>query len=152
VIEKIDDLYGHCDLVQDNINRAFGSNRDFLHLTLAIEEMEMVVGRAIAGEAPDASTSGPIRASDFLPIVQDVTSWAVTNFEAFNARPAAEELPLGISGTGSPYFRKAPRFDRHTTPMTVSELYLRSTILPFGARRCGGPTYYSPSRTPAATQ
>src|SRR5271167_4875322 len=88
---------------------AFASNRDFFHLTLAIEEMEMVIGRAIAGEAPDASTWGPLRASDFLPIVQDVTSWALTNFQPFKARPAAEELPHGISGTGSPYFRNAPR-------------------------------------------
>jgi hypothetical protein len=109
LIEKIDDLYAHCDLVQDNINRAFASNRDFLHLTLAIEEVEMVVRRAIAGDAPDAFTWGPLRANDFLQIVKDVTSWALTNFEAFKARPAAEELPLGISGTGSPYFRKAPR-------------------------------------------
>jgi TniQ len=109
LIEKIDDLYAHCDLVQDNINRAFGSNRDFFHLTLAIEEVEMVVRRAIAGDAPDTFTWGPLRANDFLQIVQDVTSWALTNFEAFKARPAAEELPHGISGTGSPYFRKAPR-------------------------------------------
>src|ERR1700749_1245153 len=55
VIETIDDLYAHCDLVQDNINRALASNRDFLHLTLAIEEMALVIRRAIAGERPDAS-------------------------------------------------------------------------------------------------
>jgi hypothetical protein len=52
MIETIDDLYARCDLVQDNVNRAFASNRDLLHLTLAIEEMEMVIRAAIAGEAP----------------------------------------------------------------------------------------------------
>ena len=93
MIETIDDLYAHCDLVQDNINRAFASNRDFFYLTLAIEDMELVIRCAIGGEAPDASTWGALRASDFLQIVQDVTSWALTNFEAFKARPAAEELP-----------------------------------------------------------
>jgi hypothetical protein len=31
MIETIDDLYAHCDLVQDNVNRAFASNRDLLY-------------------------------------------------------------------------------------------------------------------------
>src|ERR1017187_10956467 len=52
VIEQIDDLYAHCGFVQDSINRDLGSNREFLHLTLAIEEMESVIRRAIAGESP----------------------------------------------------------------------------------------------------
>jgi hypothetical protein len=98
--------YADCGFVQDSINRAMGSNRDFFHLTLAMEEMEAVIRSAISGEAPDAVTWGPLRADEFLRIVQDVTSWALTNFEAFKARPAAEELPNCISGTGSPYFRK----------------------------------------------
>lgn len=126
VIETIDDLYAHCDLVQDNINRALASNRDFLHLTLAIEEMELVIRRAIAGERPDASTWGPLCANEFLQIVEDVTSWALTNFEAFKARPAAEELPHGISGTGCPYFRKAPRlqppYDSDASVRTLSSV------------------------------
>ena len=68
----------------------------------------------------------PLRADDFLRIVHDVTSWALTNFEAFRARPAAEELPHGISGTGSPYFGKAsrlqPPFDSNTTVRTLSSV------------------------------
>ena len=75
---------------EPGINRAFASSCNFYHLISAIEEMEMVIRRAIAGEAPDAFTWGPLRANDFLQIVQDVTSWALTNFEAFKARPAAE--------------------------------------------------------------
>jgi hypothetical protein len=125
-IEEIDELYAHCDLVQDNINRALGSNRDFLHLISAIEEMETVIRGAIAGEAPNILNWGPLRADDLLQIVQDVTSWALTNFEAFKARPAAEELPHGISGTGSPYFGKAsrrqPPFDSNVTVRTLSSV------------------------------
>jgi hypothetical protein len=126
VIEAIDDLYACCGIVEDSINRALGSNRDFLHLTLAIEEMETVIRRAIAGEAPDAFTWGPLCADEFLRIVQDVTSWALTNFEAFRARPATEELPMGIVGTGSPYFGRAyrlqPPFDSNGTVRTLSSV------------------------------
>jgi hypothetical protein len=126
VIEQIDDLYAHCGFVADSINRSLGSNRDFFHMTLAIEEMESVIRRAIAGEAPNAFTWGALRADDFLRIVHDVTGWALTNFEAFRARPAAEELPQGIRGTGSPYFGKAPRlqppFDSINTVRTLSSI------------------------------
>jgi hypothetical protein len=111
VIEQIDDLYAYCRILEDSINRALGSKRDFFlfRLTSAIEEMETVIRHAIAGEAPDVFTWGPLCATEFLRIAQDVTSWALTNFEAFRARPAAEELPPGIIGTGRPYFGKAPR-------------------------------------------
>jgi hypothetical protein len=126
VTEQIDDLYAHCGFVQDTINRDLGSNRDFFHLTLAIEEMESVIQRAIAGETPNAFTWGSLRADEFLRIVRDVTSWALTNFEAFKARPAAEELPNGISGTGNPYFGKAPRlqppFDASSAVRTLSSV------------------------------
>jgi hypothetical protein len=99
VIEEIDDLYAYCGVVEVSINRALGSNRDFFHLTSAIEKMETVIRRAIAGESPEVLVWGPLCADEFLRIVQDVTSWALTNFEAFSARPAAEELPMGILGT-----------------------------------------------------
>jgi hypothetical protein len=111
LIEKIDDLYAHCDLVQDNINRAFGSNRDFFHLTLAIEEVEMVVRRAIAGDAPDAFNWGPLRANDFLQIVQDVTSWALTNFEAFKAR--SDAIVRTLSSVNDPALRCAALWWAH---------------------------------------
>jgi TniQ len=44
VIEQIDDLYAHCGFVEDSINCSLGSNSDFFHMTLAIEEMESVIG------------------------------------------------------------------------------------------------------------
>jgi hypothetical protein len=51
---------------------------------------------------------------------------AEVHFEAFKARPAAEELPHGIRGTGSPYFRKAPRlqppYDSDASVRTLSSV------------------------------
>lgn len=124
VIEEIDDLYAHSGFIEDSINHALGSNREFFHLTAAIEEMESVIRRAIAGQAPSDFTWGSLQADEFLRIVLDVTSWALTNFEAFRARPAAEELPFGIRGTGSPYFGKAhrlqPPFDGTRPVRTLS--------------------------------
>lgn len=69
-----------------------------------------MIGRAIAGEAPNAFDWGPLTASEFLQAVRDVTRWALTNFEAFNARPAAESLPVLIWLTGTPLFGKSPRY------------------------------------------
>jgi hypothetical protein len=126
VIEQIDDLYAYCGVVEDSINRALGANRDFFHLTSALREIETAIRRAIAGESPDVLTWGPLRADEFLRIIQDVTTWALTNFEAFRARPAAEELPLGILGTGRPYFGKAhrlqPPFDSTGAVRTLSSV------------------------------
>jgi hypothetical protein len=110
VIEQIDDLYAHCGFVEDSINYALGSGAHFARLLLAIEEMECVIGRAIAGEAPNAFDWGPLTASEFLQVVRDVTSWALTNFEAFKARPAAECLPVPIRLTGTPLFGKSHRY------------------------------------------
>jgi hypothetical protein len=110
LIELIDDLCAQCAIVEDNINHALSSDRDFFHLVVALEEMQMAIQRAIAGEAPDFLVWGPLRADEFLQIVRDVTSWALTNFEAFRARPAAEESPTGILQTAWPYFGKATRF------------------------------------------
>lgn len=85
-----------------------------------------MIKRAIAGEAPNAFTWGPLSADNFLRIVHDVTSWALTNFESFRARPATEELPHGISGTSFPYFGKAsrqqPPFDCNGAVRTLSSV------------------------------
>jgi hypothetical protein len=110
VIEQIDDLYANCGFVEDNINYALGSGVNFARLLLVVEEMERVIGRAIAGEAPNQFDWGPLTASEFLQVVHDVTSWALTNFEAFNARPAAESLPVPTWLAGTPLFGKSPRY------------------------------------------
>jgi hypothetical protein len=110
VIEQIDDLYAHCGFVEDSINYALGSGADFARLLLAVEEMQCVIGRAIAGEAPNQFDWGPLTASAFLQVVRDVTSWALTNFEAFSARPAVERLPFPTWLAGTPLFGKSPRY------------------------------------------
>ena len=61
VVEQIDDLFTHSGFVEDNINSALGGSGDFVRLTLTIEEMECVIGRAISGEAPNSFTWGPLR-------------------------------------------------------------------------------------------
>jgi hypothetical protein len=68
VVEQIDDLIAHSGFVEDNINSALGGSGDFVRLTLAIEEMECVIGRAISGEAPNSFTWGPLTAPEFLRI------------------------------------------------------------------------------------
>jgi hypothetical protein len=95
-------------------------------LFLQTLEMEEVIHRAISGEAPNVFVWGPLSAAEFLRIVHDVTTWALTNFEAFRARPAAEELPSFIRGTGCPYFRKSCRlqlpFDSNSPVRTLSSV------------------------------
>jgi hypothetical protein len=80
----------------------------------------------ISGEAPNAFVWGSLNAAEFLRIVHDVTCWALTNFEAFRARPAAEELPSCIRGTGTPYFGKSYRlqrpFDSNSPVRTLSSV------------------------------
>jgi hypothetical protein len=126
VIEQIDDLYGCSNIVEENINFALGWDRDFLHMMLALEEIQRVIGGAITGEAPNAFTWGPLNAVNFLRVVHDVTSWALTNFESFKARPAAEELPNFIRGTGAPYFSRSgrlqPPFDSNRPVRTLSSV------------------------------
>jgi hypothetical protein len=46
---------------------------------------------------------------DFLGVVQDVTTWALSNFESFHARPEAENLPNGVRIALGFYFTMMPR-------------------------------------------
>jgi len=58
--------------------------------------------------------------------VHDVRSWALTNFEEFRARPAADELPRCIGAIGIPYFGKSyrlqRRFDSNSPVRTLSSV------------------------------
>jgi hypothetical protein len=46
---------------------------------------------------------------DFLVVVRDVTTWALSNFECFHARPEAENLPNGVRIAADFYFTMMPR-------------------------------------------
>src|ERR1019366_9511151 len=124
VVQQIDDLYACSGIIEGNINDGLGRNVECYRLTRTIEEMECVIGRAIAGEAPNPFDWGPITAPEFLQVVHDVISWSLTNFEAFKARPPAEDLPQFIKAAGSSCFgishRLQPPFDPDRPVRTLS--------------------------------
>ena len=115
VVEQIDELYAVSGIVEGNINYGLTYDADGCRLMWVIEAMECVIGRAIAGDAPNPFDWGPLTAQELLQVVHDVMSWSLTNFEAFKARPAAEDLPRFIRSTGCSYFdvsnRLQPSFD-----------------------------------------
>ena len=47
---------------------------------LAIRDIEVVIGRAIAGEAPDAAHWGSLTATELLRVIHDVTTWSAAGF------------------------------------------------------------------------
>jgi hypothetical protein len=54
-----------------------------------LKALEAAIIAATAGYSPPDEQWGSLRARDFLNIVQDVTTWSLTNFENFKApRPA----------------------------------------------------------------
>lgn len=69
----------------------------------------MAIEGALEGRDPDSRVWGFIGASDFLGVVQDVTTWALSNFESFHARPEAENLPNGVRIAAGFYFTMMPR-------------------------------------------
>jgi hypothetical protein len=71
--------------------------------------METAIDRAIGGHDPDNRIWGPLSASEFLIVVQDVTTWALSNFQCFHARPEAEDLPTGVRIVADFYFTMMPR-------------------------------------------
>jgi hypothetical protein len=58
---------------------------------------------------PDRRVWGFISARDFLVVVRDVTTWALSNFECFHARPEAENLPNGVRIAADFYLTMMPR-------------------------------------------
>ena len=124
--EQIDELYAYSGLVEGNINYGLTYDADGCRLMWVVEEMECVIGRAIAGEAPNPFDWGPLTVQGFLQVVHDVMSWSLTNFEAFKARPAAEDLPRFIRSAGCSYFemssRLQPSFDSNRPVRTLSSV------------------------------
>lgn len=51
----------------------------------------------------------PLTASEFLTVVQDVTTWALSYFECFHARQKAENLPTGVRIVADFYSTMMPR-------------------------------------------
>jgi hypothetical protein len=106
--------------------------------------MEAVIDRAIGGHDPDNRIWGPLSASAFLIVVHDVTTWALSNFQGFHARPEAEDLPTGVRIVADFYFTMMPRhlppFASESDVRTLRKRRNRAFApLPCGGRkRCWG--------------
>jgi hypothetical protein len=55
-------------------------------------EIEQTTAAAIAGGAPNPLLWGPLTAASFLTILEDVTTWALTHFEAVRCWSVAEDF------------------------------------------------------------
>ena len=106
LIAAIDTLLECSLIIEEHIAQLMIQNPHCARLTTIIREMEQALGRAMVGEAPNELTWGLITAGDFLHVTQDVMMWSLTNFEAFKARPATEDLPSHAFIEGTPYYRR----------------------------------------------
>jgi hypothetical protein len=94
---------------ESRLDQAFTSSLRILAVLRAVERIETAIDRALDGDDPDSRVWGFISASDFLVVVQDVTTWALSNFECFSARPEAENLPNGVRIAADFHFTMMPR-------------------------------------------
>lgn len=96
------------------MDRALANKLKVIAVIRAVERIEMAIDGALEGHDPDSRVWGPLSAVDFRIVVQDVTTWALTNFECFHARPEAENLPTGVRIAADFYFTMAPRLLPHS--------------------------------------
>jgi hypothetical protein len=82
--------------LERTLDEGLAKNLKVLAVIRAVDRMEVAIDCALEGHDPDSRIWGPLSASDFLIVVQAVTTWALSNFECFHARPEAENLPTGV--------------------------------------------------------
>lgn len=70
----------------------------------AIQVTQDALSAALSGRPPHAPTWGILQAADFLTIIDDLTSWARSNFELTAAYPPIHSLPIGLPGATSALF------------------------------------------------
>ena len=102
-------LRTNSETLEKTLDQALGKNLKVLAVIRAVERMETAIDRALGGHDPDKRIWGPLSALEFLIVVQDVTTWALSNFECFHARPEAENLPTGVRIAADFYFTMMPR-------------------------------------------
>jgi hypothetical protein len=95
--------------LESRIDQGLASSLRVLAIIRAIDRIEIAIDRALDGYDPDRRVWGFISAWDFLVVVRDVTTWALSNFECFRARPEAENLPNGVRIAADFYFTMMPR-------------------------------------------
>ena len=126
--DAVTGLSAKSGFVEAQIQSLHRRDNYFRDLTQILNEMELTIGRAILGEAPDPDDWGDLTASSFLQVVLDVTTWSLTNFESFKARPASEDPPSGTRMWETPYFttshRYQPPFEEALTLRTLSSVNL----------------------------
>jgi len=95
--------------LESRLDHGLASSLRVLATIRAINRIEIAINRALEGCDPDTRVWGYISACDFLVVVRDVTTWALSNFECFHARPEAENLPNGVRIAAGFYFTMMPR-------------------------------------------
>lgn len=128
VCDAVTGLSAATQVIESQIQSLHLRDNYFRNLTQIFKEMELTIGRAISGEAPNPDDWGDLTASAFLQVVHDVTTWSLTNFESFKARPASEDPPSGTRLWQTPYFtmshRYQPPFEDALTLRTLSSVNL----------------------------
>jgi hypothetical protein len=107
---------------ETRLDQLIGPSLRLLAVLLAVDRIESAIDQAIDGYDPDRRVWGCISAADFLMVVQDVTTWALSNFECFAARPEAENLPNGVRSAAGFYSddqfgREQPSMNRPAAPI-----------------------------------
>ena len=120
--ETVDDLLAQSRIIEGFLQSLHRQNAQFVELTKIMKATETAIDGAIAGRAPNATDWGRLSAPDFLRIVQDITTWSLTNFEAFKSRPPSEKVPTDTSLWETPYYKLSYRYQ----PPFDSELPLRT--------------------------
>jgi hypothetical protein len=95
--------------LESRLDHGLASSLRVLAIIRAIDRIEIAIDRALDGYDPDRRVWGFISSRDFLVVVRDVTTWALSNFECFHARPEAENLPNGVRIAADFYFTMMPR-------------------------------------------
>jgi len=95
---------------------SFGARRWIADAGERLKAFEVAMIAATAGYAPPEELWGPLSPRDFLNIVQDVTTWSLTNFESFKAPCPATIYYHSWAPFLPPIFLFAPSHVRAWTP------------------------------------
>lgn len=123
--------------LESRLDQSLSSSLRVLAITRSIERIETAIGRAFNGDDPDSRVWGFISASDFLVVVQDVTTWALSTFECFPARPEAENLPNGVRSAADFYFTMMPAACHRSPPDRPCAPCAKQRSQDFEPQHCG---------------
>ncbi|MEI6719172.1 MAG: TniQ family protein [Betaproteobacteria bacterium] len=98
----------------DRINRSLGATGaprsvNDAGIRRAIWITQEAISAALSGRPPHAPTWGILSANEFLTIIQDISCWALSNFEDRAAYPPIYSPPPGLPGADTPLFARKRR-------------------------------------------